>query len=184
MIIMCWIGPAVARRCQSGCAIGFKHIAMKKREDILSSLEEKAKNLGFIACGFSKPSRPLYFDEFHAWLSNGKNADMSWLERNVQTREDPTILLKGCKTIVSLAYPYPSQKGRIMWRIAGYDGTRLPRKPFKDLRGLGSYFREELRIFFRHRLYWEKQHAHHTWPRILLLSGRDTDHCSPGIFVH
>jgi epoxyqueuosine reductase len=110
MIIMCWIGPAVARRCQSGCAIGFKHIAMKKREDILSSLEEKAKNLGFIACGFSKPSRPLYFDEFHAWLSNGKNADMSWLERNVQTREDPTILLKGCKTIVSLAYPYPSQK--------------------------------------------------------------------------
>ena len=83
---------------------------MKEREDILSSLEENAKDLGFIACGFSKPSRPLYFDEFSAWLSEGKNAGMSWLERNVEIREDPTILLKGCKTIVSLAYPYPSRK--------------------------------------------------------------------------
>jgi epoxyqueuosine reductase len=76
----------------------------------LLSLEEKAKNLGFIACGFSKPSRPLYFDEFRNWLSDGKNADMSWLERNLDTRQDPNILLKGCKTIISLAYPYPSQK--------------------------------------------------------------------------
>jgi len=83
---------------------------MKKRQEIISTLGAKAKNLGFIACGFSKPSRPLYFDEFSAWLSDGKNADMSWLERNVLTREDPTSLLKGCKTIVSLAYPYPSQK--------------------------------------------------------------------------
>jgi epoxyqueuosine reductase len=83
---------------------------MKKSEDIVSSLEEKAKDLGFIACGFSKPSRPLYFDEFRAWLSDGKNADMSWLERNLDTRQDPAILLKGCKTLISLAYPYPSQK--------------------------------------------------------------------------
>lgn len=77
---------------------------------MLERIKAKAKDLGFIACGFSRPSRPLYFDKFLAWLSDGKNADMSWLERNVQTREDPTILLRGCKTIVSLAYPYSSQK--------------------------------------------------------------------------
>ncbi len=82
---------------------------MKKRQGILSTLEARAKDLGFIACGFSPPSRPLYFDEFRAWLSDGKNADMSWLERNVEVREDPTLLLKGCKTVISLAYPYPSQ---------------------------------------------------------------------------
>jgi epoxyqueuosine reductase len=76
----------------------------------LSSLEEKAKDLGFIACGFSRPSRPLYFDQFRAWLSDRKNADLSWLERNVEIRENPTILLKGCKAVISLAYPYPSQK--------------------------------------------------------------------------
>jgi epoxyqueuosine reductase len=77
---------------------------------MLEKLKDTAKNLGFIACGFSKPSRPFYFDEFRAWLSDRKNADMSWLERNVEIREDPTGLLKGCKTIISLAYPYASQK--------------------------------------------------------------------------
>lgn len=76
----------------------------------LSTLDEKAKNLGFIACGFSRPERPVYFDKFRAWLSDRKNADMSWLERNVEIREDPTILLKGCKAVLSFAYPYPSQK--------------------------------------------------------------------------
>lgn len=76
----------------------------------LSTLDEKAKNLGFIACGFSRPERPVYFDKFRAWLSDRKNADMSWLERNVEIREDPTILLKGCKAVLSFAYPYPSEK--------------------------------------------------------------------------
>ncbi len=77
---------------------------------MISTIVNKAKDLGFIACGFSPPSRPVYFDKFRVWLSDRKNADMSWLERNVEVREDPTILLKGCKTIVSLAYLYPSQK--------------------------------------------------------------------------
>ncbi|MGD8226249.1 MAG: tRNA epoxyqueuosine(34) reductase QueG [Desulfobacteraceae bacterium] len=76
----------------------------------IARLEEEAKNLGFVACGFSSPERPLYFDKFSAWLSDQKNADMSWLERNVEIREDPTRLLKGCKSIISLAYPYVSQK--------------------------------------------------------------------------
>ena len=77
---------------------------------MLEKLRDTAKSLGFIASGFSSPDRPLYFDQFSAWLSDGKNADMSWLERNVEIREDPTRLLKGCKTIISLAYPYASQK--------------------------------------------------------------------------
>ena len=77
---------------------------------MLSRLRNSAKDLGFIACGFSKPGRPLYFERFNAWLSDHKNADMYWLERNVELREEPSKLLEGCRTIVSLAYPYSSQK--------------------------------------------------------------------------
>lgn len=75
-----------------------------------SSLIEKAKSLGFIAIGFSRPEKPLYLDQFYKWLSAHKNADMLWLERNREVREDPSILLKGCNAIISLAYPYPFQK--------------------------------------------------------------------------
>jgi epoxyqueuosine reductase len=77
---------------------------------MISSLPDKAKDLGFIACGFSEPKRPLYFDQFSTWISARKNAGMSWLERNMDVREDPSRLLSSCRTIITLAYPYPFQK--------------------------------------------------------------------------
>jgi epoxyqueuosine reductase len=77
---------------------------------MISSLPDMAKDLGFIACGFSEAKRPLYFDQFSAWISDHKNAGMSWLERNMDVRENPSGLLNGCRTVISLAYPYPSQK--------------------------------------------------------------------------
>lgn len=79
---------------------------------MISIIANKAKDLGFIACGFSRPEKPVYFDKFAAWISNRKHGDMSWLERNVEVRHDPTRLLEGCRTIISLAYPYsPQQPG-------------------------------------------------------------------------
>lgn len=35
---------------------------------------------------------------------------MSWLERHMEVRRDPERLLKGCRTVISLAYPYPSER--------------------------------------------------------------------------
>lgn len=70
-------------------------------------LKKEAENLGFIAMGFSSPGEPLHFDKLAAWVSQGKHAGMSWLERNMDVRRDPSRLLKGCATIISLAYPYP-----------------------------------------------------------------------------
>ena len=69
---------------------------------------ERAKELGFLKIGFSIPRRPVHFNKFMSWLSGHKNADMSWMERNNNIREDPTLLLKDCRTIISLAYPYSS----------------------------------------------------------------------------
>jgi len=69
-------------------------------------IKEKAKGLGFVKVGFLKPQRPLFFDSFLKWLKNHKNADMKWLNKYLDIREDPSKLLKGCRTIISLAYPY------------------------------------------------------------------------------
>lgn len=77
---------------------------------MFSPFIEKAKELGFLAIGFAKPDRPPYFENFSSWISDRKNGDMSWLERNINLREDPSNLLQGCQTIISLAYPYPSKK--------------------------------------------------------------------------
>jgi epoxyqueuosine reductase len=73
-------------------------------------IEEKAKDLGFIKVGFSKPGRPLFFDKYISWIAAHKNAGMTWMDRNIDIREDPSRLLSGCNTIISLAYPYPSSR--------------------------------------------------------------------------
>ena len=79
-------------------------------KDLTEKITQTARSLGFIGIGFTSPVRPAFFDQFASWLSARKNADMSWLERNLHLREDPSLLLEGCRTIISLAYPYPSPK--------------------------------------------------------------------------
>ncbi|MFC1862499.1 tRNA epoxyqueuosine(34) reductase QueG [Thermodesulfobacteriota bacterium] len=94
---------------------------------MISRIIEKAKELGFMGVGFSVPEKPLFFESFNAWLSNKKYADMSWMEKNIELRQDPTRLLGGCRTIISLAYPYPSQKS---YTVDGFSVSRYsqPRK--------------------------------------------------------
>jgi len=75
-----------------------------------TSLKNKAKDLGFISLGISRPIRPLYFDSFQRWISEHKHADMRWLEKSIEKREDPSKLLKGCSAVISLAFPYSSEK--------------------------------------------------------------------------
>ncbi len=71
---------------------------------------EKAKELGFIAIGFSKPDTPIYFDFFLNWLKEVEIGDVAYLKRNIDFRRNPKRLLDGLNTIISLAYPYPASK--------------------------------------------------------------------------
>ncbi len=77
---------------------------------MISELTAGAKELGFIAIGFSRPHRPAHFDSFLSRLADRKHADMVWLERNLDVRADPSRLLEGCQTIISLAYPYSNTR--------------------------------------------------------------------------
>ncbi|MCD6304808.1 MAG: tRNA epoxyqueuosine(34) reductase QueG [Deltaproteobacteria bacterium] len=73
-------------------------------------LIRKANDLGFIAVGFSRPGRPSFFDHLRVWISEGKHAGMAWIERHLNLRENPAMLLEGCRTVITLAYPYSSCK--------------------------------------------------------------------------
>jgi epoxyqueuosine reductase len=71
---------------------------------------DKAKELGFIAVGFTRPGIPLHFESFRRWLRDVQLGDISYLRKHIDIREDPTRLLEGTRTIISLAYPYPAAK--------------------------------------------------------------------------
>ncbi len=77
---------------------------------MIHELTRQAEALGFRAVGLSRPGRPLHMDAFLEWLRQGRHGDMAWLERNLDVREDPRRLLPGCRTLVSLARPYPWEK--------------------------------------------------------------------------
>ena len=76
----------------------------------MNDLVEHAKNLGFVAIGFSRCEKPLFFDAFCDWVEAEKFGQMSWFKRHRDLRENPNMLLPGCRTIISLAYPYSPAK--------------------------------------------------------------------------
>ena len=74
------------------------------------NLIEQARDLGFVALGFSRPGEPLFFDRFCEWISAGKQGEMDWMGRHLDLRKNPARLLEGCQTVISLAYPYSQKK--------------------------------------------------------------------------
>ncbi len=70
-----------------------------------------AKNLGFDACGISKT---LISDEnkstYQNWINSGYNANMSYLERNSDLRNSPSLLVENAKTVITVILNYYTDK--------------------------------------------------------------------------
>ena len=75
-----------------------------------SFIIEEAATLGFVAVGFSLPGAPLFLDRFCDWIAARKYGEMTWIKRHLELRKNPKMLLKDCRTIITLAYPYSSNK--------------------------------------------------------------------------
>ncbi|MCG6879048.1 MAG: tRNA epoxyqueuosine(34) reductase QueG [Deltaproteobacteria bacterium] len=74
------------------------------------NIVKQAKNLGFIASGLSPSEKPPFFDAFCKWIDAENFGQMAWLQKHRSLREDPGKLLRECRAIISLAYPYSSAK--------------------------------------------------------------------------
>ncbi|MDD7563434.1 MAG: tRNA epoxyqueuosine(34) reductase QueG [Alloprevotella sp.] len=71
-------------------------------------IKAEAKRLGFYAAGIA-PAAPLdeeYARRYKAWLAGGHQADMAWIENNLEKRLNPCLLVEGAQTIVSVALGY------------------------------------------------------------------------------
>lgn len=80
---------------------------------LTEQIKAEALRLGFSACGIAKagPVDKSTADTYRKWLSNGSNADMKYLENNLEKRLDPTLLMPNAKSIICLAMNYyPEQK--------------------------------------------------------------------------
>jgi epoxyqueuosine reductase len=66
-----------------------------------------AQELGFLACGFAKAEK-LDREESHLdqWLANGFHGNMQYMENHQEMRLNPTLLVPGSKSVISLAFNY------------------------------------------------------------------------------
>lgn len=70
-------------------------------------IKAKAHELGFLACGVARAG--FLEDEaprLEQWLRQRKHGTMGYMERNFDLRLDPTKLVPGAKSVISLAYNY------------------------------------------------------------------------------
>lgn len=70
-------------------------------------IKAEAKRLGFNSCGIAAAVQ-LQDDarRLEAWLSKGYNAGMQYMERNFDLRIDPSKLVPGAKTVITLLFNY------------------------------------------------------------------------------
>lgn len=70
-------------------------------------IREHALRLGFEACGFSRARRLTEEEKrLEEWLKAGKQGTMSWMENHFDKRLDPTLLVAGAQTVISVLMSY------------------------------------------------------------------------------
>lgn len=104
------------------------------------TIKAKAKELGFIACGFAK-YEVLEGESQHLreWLDAGKQADMAWIERGFEKRKDVRHIMPEAKSVISLAFNYytpfehDESKPKISRYAWGKDYHKILKKKLKEL---------------------------------------------------
>ncbi|MGI9532892.1 tRNA epoxyqueuosine(34) reductase QueG [Lutimonas sp.] len=70
-------------------------------------IKNEAARLGFTACGISKAA---FLEEeashLEQWLSNNYHGEMRYMENHFDKRLDPSLLVPGSKSVISLMYNY------------------------------------------------------------------------------
>jgi len=85
-----------------------------KKSKYTQKIKAEAQRLGFFACGVSEAR---FLEEeaksFEKWLKNGFHGEMQYAENHFDKRLDPTLLVPGAKSVISLLYPYYPHKLQI-----------------------------------------------------------------------
>jgi epoxyqueuosine reductase len=118
----------------------------QKHTDLIKT---EATRLGFLSCGISKAE----FLENEAprlekWLNNNMHGEMQYMENHFDKRLDPTKLVEGSKSVISLLlnyFPAQEQKDKTAPKISKYAYGNDYHFVIKEkLKGLLDFIQEEI----------------------------------------
>jgi epoxyqueuosine reductase len=80
---------------------------MQGKQLYTQQIKTEAKRLGFLSCGISKAE---FLEEeaprLESWLKNGMHGEMQYMENHFDKRLDPTRLVQGARSVISLTLNY------------------------------------------------------------------------------
>ena len=86
-------------------------------------IKSEAKRLGFLSCGISKAEfLEAEAPRLESWLKNNMHGEMRYMENYFDKRLDPTLLVPGSKSVISLLLNYyPSDfQNKDSYKISKY----------------------------------------------------------------
>jgi epoxyqueuosine reductase len=106
---------------------------MIDQELLTRRIREEARRLGFHKIGISAAGPLPWAEKFDDWLAQGMQGGMAYLGRQAEKRKDPSRVLEGVRSIVTLAINYHSttedpqgpMRGKISRYAWGEDYHRL-----------------------------------------------------------
>lgn len=117
---------------------------MVKTEDYTEKIRSYALQLGFDACGFAKAKQlPDEARRLEEWLKQERNATMDWMGHHFEKRVDPTLLVPGSKTVVTVLTGYHHKSHQLQRGVQsepliakyaqGRDYHKVVKKKLKEL---------------------------------------------------
>lgn len=84
---------------------------IQNKEKYATMIKTEAKRLGFLSCGISKAGfLETEAPRLEKWLNENRNGQMAYMENHFDKRLDPTLLVNGAKSVISLLLNYyPSE---------------------------------------------------------------------------
>ena len=109
--------------------------------DIAARIKAQAASMGFEACGFAAaaPVDEQEVARYDRWIELGHHGCMAWAAGHKELRSNPSLLLEGAKTVISLALNYyptrfqPPEAMRVAFYAYGRDYHEVMREKLTQL---------------------------------------------------
>lgn len=84
---------------------------MEAGKSISQQIKDEALRLGFADCGFSRAEAlPEDAKRLKDWLIKGRHARMGYMANHFEKRTNPSLLVEGAHSVISLLYNYSTDK--------------------------------------------------------------------------
>ena len=122
---------------------------MKIKQKHTDLIKTEATRLGFLSCGISKAEfLEKEAPRLEKWLNKNMHGEMQYMENHFDKRLDPTKLVQGSKSVISLLlnyYPFQEQKDKTAPKISKYAYGKDYHFVIKDkLKALLNFIQEEI----------------------------------------